>query len=97
MKKCVFCGTTFEPSRSSQKFCSIRCLDKERYPRKHKKYLERLYSNPEFHKKELDKYKKYNHKRYKENRGRILELNKKSEDLPVSVLGVLPKINVLAS
>ena len=78
MKTCLFCGAKIKNPRSNKKFCNSKCRDRERYPRKHKKYLNKLYSNPDFHKEQLEIYKKRNHKRYKENKEIILELNKKS-------------------
>jgi len=72
---CVSCGTT-EKEHTDHGLCTI-CKDKSRYPKRHKKYLKKLYTDKEFHEKELEKFREYNHKQYIENPEKVLERCKK--------------------
>ncbi len=71
---CVECQN-INHKHQSNGLCTI-CYDRKRYPKKHKKYLNKLYSNKEFHNQQLEKFKKYN-KKLRENPEYVKKQNKR--------------------
>ena len=70
MKKCKWCGRTFEPNYGNQKYCSVECRNQAQRSKYDNEYYREYYRN---HREAVKKSRK---KYYAANQDRIREHNR---------------------
>lgn len=71
---CAFCGSTYKPNTNWQKFCSLKCKDKSRYPKRKPSIMD---SNKKHRLEHPEIHRQYSRNYYVKNKLKVLNKTSK--------------------